>query len=130
MTLPGQLALRQVGKVGHTTPSHVQGLGPPGQLALWQVGKADKPLMWSVSGGSHLLTSVDPASRPRLHRGTVPGTVLSENGHRLPGQLALGQVGKVVVAVPAVCRVLGPPGQLALRQEGKAANTRTFGWSA
>jgi hypothetical protein len=77
-----------------------------------------------------LLTSVDPASRPRLHSGTVPGTVMSKNGHRLPGQLALGQVGKVVVAVPAVCRVLGPPGQLALRQVGKAANTRTLGWSA
>ena len=42
--LPGQLALRQVGKVGPTIPSHVQVFDPPGQLALWQVGEAGKPL--------------------------------------------------------------------------------------
>ncbi len=40
----GQLALRQVGKVGPTIPSHVQVFDPPGQLALWQVGEAGKPL--------------------------------------------------------------------------------------
>jgi hypothetical protein len=41
---PGQLALRQVSKVGHTVPCHMQVFGRPGQLALWQVGKTDKHL--------------------------------------------------------------------------------------
>jgi hypothetical protein len=36
-----------------------------------------------------MLTSVESISRPGLHCGSVPGTVMSENGHGLPGQLAL-----------------------------------------
>ncbi len=88
--LPGQLALRQVGKVGRTVPCHVQVFGRPGQLALWQVGKAGKPL--------HDLSIADPVrvvdfrrvnSRPWLHIGYVPGTVMSGSCHGLPGQLAL-----------------------------------------
>jgi hypothetical protein len=36
--LPGQLALRQVGKEGRTVQCHMQVFGRPGQLVLWQVG--------------------------------------------------------------------------------------------
>jgi hypothetical protein len=48
------------------------------------------------------MTSVNPVSRPGLHCGYVPGTVMSEsrNGHIIPGQLALRQVGTVDASVP------------------------------
>ncbi len=88
--LPGQLALRQVGKVGRSVPCHVQEFGRPGQLALWQVGKAGKPLHdRSIADPVRVVDFRRANSRPELHRGYVPGTVMSGSGHRLPGQLAL-----------------------------------------
>ncbi len=88
--LPGQLQLRQVGKVGRTVPCHVQEFGRPGQLALWQMGKAGKPLHdQSIADPVRVVDFSRVNLRPGLHRGYVPGTVMSGSGHRLPGQLAL-----------------------------------------
>jgi hypothetical protein len=68
----------------------MQVFGLPGQLALWQVGKADKHLRdRSIADPSGDVDFRRVNSRPGLHRGYVPGTVISGNGHGLLGQLAL-----------------------------------------
>ncbi len=104
--LPGQLALRQVGKVGHTVPCQMQVFGRPGQLALWQVDKADKYLRdWSItdpSGGVDL-----PSSKVEALDYTVgmyqtlscPGSV---TGYQASWHC--WQVGKVSVAAPVMSR--------------------------
>ncbi len=82
--------LRQVDKVGRTVQCHMQVFGRPGQLALWQVGKAGKPLRdRSISDPVRAVDFRRVNSRAGLHRWYVPGTVMSGNGHMLPGQLAL-----------------------------------------
>jgi hypothetical protein len=67
----------------------------PGQLALWQVGKAGKPLRdRSIADPVRVVDFRRVNSRPGLHRGYVPGTIMSGNGHGLKGQLALLEGGQ------------------------------------
>ncbi len=94
--LPGQLALRQVGKVGRTVPCHVQEFGRSGQLALWQMGKAGKPL--------HDQSIADPVRVVDYTVGmyqalSCPGVV---TGYKASWHC--WQVGTVTVAAPVVRR--------------------------
>ncbi len=129
-TLPGQLALRQVGKVGLTySESHsgVWSARPVGTMAGRQ-SRQTPCRDGSTAGlvGSLFVVGFD-SRPPRLHRGCVPGTVMSQAetdyGSRLPGQLALRQVGKVGRTVPCHVQEFGRPGQLALWQVGKAGKS-------